>query len=90
MFIFKIMRIILLSLYWQMPRAKDAILPQQSRIERDLSQKKVKKQIRQKRQKQRLPAIIRKSGFNQSNKRGRPKDTRYTNQRSLRRMYRNS
>lgn len=87
MFIFKIMRIILLSLYWQMPRAKDAILPQQSRIERDLSQRKVKKQIRQK---QRLPAIIKKSGFNQNYKRGRPKDARYSNQRSLRRMYRNS
>lgn len=89
MTVFKYIRILLMSLFWQMPRAKEIDLRGQTEISWDLNRRETKRK-RLKKKREKLPPkerkLVRHHGFRNS----KSKDARYSNQRSLRRMYRNT
>lgn len=79
-----------MSLYWQMPVGKDVTLTHEAQsITRELSKKKEKKRT-QKRLPKHEPFKFKKQKLNQKYKSTKPLDARYSDQRKLRRMYRNS
>lgn len=87
MTVFKYLKIIMLSLFWQLPRAKAIDFRAQPELTRDLNRKVVKRK-RLKRNRENLPKIQRKILGHPKFQRTRPKDPRYSDQRKLRRMFR--
>lgn len=78
-----------MSLYWHMPVGKDVTLEESQSITRELSKKKEKKKT-QKRIPKHEPFRRKSEKLHQKYKSTRPLDSRYSDQRKLRRMYRNS
>ncbi len=82
---FKYLRILLLSLYWQLPSKGRELVPTLE-IAREFRREKRRKKLKRLRQiswKERRMPLHR--GYGKS----KPKDVRFSNQRKLRRMYRN-
>lgn len=77
-----------MSLYWQLPVNKTVDLVQRETLSRELESRKEKRK-KLKRKVRYEPPKIRREKIHQKYRSTRAQDARYSNQRSLRRMYRN-
>lgn len=87
MTILRYLRVLILSLYWQLPKAKEidlVIRPEVSKEQR----RKVDKRKRIKKEHHKLPPVQRRTFYHQRFSSTKPKDHRFSDQRKLRRMYR--
>lgn len=87
MTLFKCLRIIFLSIYWQLPNSKEVDLTVQAEVVTELNRKVVKRK-RLKKKREKLPQVQRKVLGHRGFRKTRPKDPRFSDQRRLRRMFR--
>lgn len=82
--IFQILRIVLLSLYWRLPTERDDFFAAPVSLVREL-----RKEKRKTKRLKKSPLIRRQKYFHRGYKSSKPKGHRFSDQRKLRRMYRN-
>lgn len=87
MMILNYLRLILLSLYWQLPLTKVTDLKGQTHVVNILNRREVKRK-RLKKKRQRLPIKQKKNLGHQKFRKTKAKDARFSDQKKLRRMYR--
>jgi len=90
MTLLKYIRVFFLALYWKLPQGKELDWnPQESAIERSLTKEK-RKRRKKKRKLRQLPPREKTIAYQGNYSSSRPKNLRFSDQRRLRRMYRNS
>lgn len=77
-----------MSLYWQLPMGEEVTLHESQSISRELTKKKEKKK-RHTRSTHHEPVRNKKPKLHQRYSSSAPRDVRFSNQKKLRRMYRN-
>lgn len=78
-----------MSLYWHLPVSKNVDLVQRETLTRELESKKEKRK-KLKRKVRYEPPKIKRQQIHQQYRNSSSRDARYSNQKRLRRMYRNS